>query len=826
MNKKTTIHMIGQAHLDPVWLWRWTEGKAEALATSKSAVDRLQEYPDFHFVRGESQVYEWIKEEDPRLFDEIRRYVIEGRWHLVNGMIIQPDMNLPQGESLVRHFLLGKQFMLDEFGVEPHIAYCVDSFGHASSLPQIFKKCGMDYYVFMRPGPHEKELPGQAFQWEGPDGSRVIAYRIPGSYGTGGGDHRDHILRALQDKPEALSDSMCFFGVGNHGGGPTKWQIEHIQQLSKSMEGIDIVFSSPQAYFDSIAGKAEELPVVKDELQIHAVGCYSANSLLKQSHRKAECSLLTAERLAAMDNLITGRPYPAAPIDALWHELAFDQFHDIICGSSIKEASNEAIQSFGRVSLGASEIMNRAGRSIGTRVNTSGPGTAFVLFNPFPYPFAGYIEYDPWPEWDASARGGWGVVDELGQAVEFQLVETQDAFSWKDQPGMADFQVSRITFQAKLPPLGYRVFWHATGLPKAESAKGVWVSAGGLENEYLSVKLDPATGVIVSCIDKTSGLELVGKEGWNLGQVLEDTSDTWSHGVRAYDDVVGYFGDAQITIYEDGDLQASLLVERTYGESVWIQQISLRRGEHELNIRNWLDWSGKLQMVKLAFEVPTLEPESVHDIPFGWMKRPCNGAEVPTQMWMDVSGPSAQAPEKTIGLGIINDGKYGCDVKGSQARLTILRCPPYAWHQPHQIWSKKLYDWIDQGLQEFTIVLKPHVGDWRESGIVQRAVEANQPPVPITVHAHPGSLPPSGSLARLDSPEIAMTALKAAQDGRGFIARFADRHGRGGAGTLEWMGQTFPIRVAPFEVITLRLIQVGSSWQAQPCDMIERALVG
>ncbi len=198
---KTVVHMIGQAHLDPVWLWRWTEGRAEALATSQSAADRLAEYPDFHFVRGESHVYRWIEDENPQLLAQIRKLIDEGRWHVVNGMVIQPDMNIPQGESFVRQALLGKAYMRERLGVEPRIAYCVDSFGHAGGLPQILRKCGFDAYVFMRPGPHEKELPSEVFWWQAPDGSRVLAFRISAAYTTHQVDQAQQIERALQAKP-------------------------------------------------------------------------------------------------------------------------------------------------------------------------------------------------------------------------------------------------------------------------------------------------------------------------------------------------------------------------------------------------------------------------------------------------------------------------------------------------------------------------------------------------------------------------------------------------------------------------------------------------
>jgi alpha-mannosidase len=288
--------------------------------------------------------------------------------------------------------------------------------------------------------------------------------------------------------------------------------------------------------------------------------------------------------------------------------------------------------------------------------------------------------------------------------------------------------------------------------------------------------------------------------------------------------VIGCFGGACISVYENGPLQASLLVERAYGSSNWTQQITLRQGEAELLVRNWLFWNGKQQMVKLACAVPVTGPEAAHEVPFGWMNRPCDGAEVPTLMWMDISGRSIQQPGQEIGLAILNDGKYGCDVSGATARLTILRCPPYAHHFPHKLGMKMRYDWVDQGPQEFTVVLLPHVGSWRDRRVGRRAAELNLPLLPITMHGHSGDLPASHSLACLDTEEIALTALKAAEDGNGYIARFADSHGRGGKGLFQWLGQAFPLEVGPFEVVTLRLFQEEGRWKAETCDMLERPI--
>lgn len=817
---KTVVHMIGQAHLDPVWLWRWTEGRAEALATSRSAVDRLNEHADFHFTRGEAQVYRWIEEEDPALFAEIVRLIRDGRWHVVNGMIVQPDMNLPQGESFVRHFLLGKAYMIEHLGVEPHVAYCVDSFGHAGTLPQIFIKCGCDCYVFMRPGPHEKDLPSSVFWWQGPDGSRVLAFRIAATYGTPEADHTAHIEATLREKPAALDHTMCFFGVGNHGGGPTRAQIENVKSIAAERQDVEIRFSSTDAYFTAIKPQASVLSIVADELQYHAIGCYSANSALKRAHRQAECELLVAERMAALAQLWVRRPVPQERLNELWWMLCFHQFHDILGGCTIKEAADEALMALGGITLGARKIANDAGRAIAAQVDTRGPGGAFILFNPFPYPLDTYVQYEPWTEWQAWDAGSWGLVDECGQPVIHQPVEASAAAGSNG--------LTRLIFHAQLPPLGYRTYHFAPRLPRGENFPAVHADPTGLQNDRLIVRLDPSNGQITSCVDRVSGLEWVGDGGWNVAQVLEDTSDTWAHGVRCFEEagrgVIGLFEHPKITVCEaEGSLRASLLVERRFGSSYWLQQIALYAGKTEIVIHNWLFWQGQWRTVKLAFDVAVDGPRAFHDVPFGWLERLCDGAEVPVQMWSDVRGYSNTSDtEHLLGLAVLNDGKYACDVNGSTLRVTILRSPPYAYHIPHILGSKRRYDWLDQGLQEFTLVLRPHIGDWRDAGIVQRARELNLPPVTITTHSHPGSLPAVGSWGALNAKDLEITALKAAQDGHGYIVRLADQHGRGGQGDLLWQKEKIPLSLNPFEVTTLRLSRRNGRWHAECCDMLER----
>ena len=226
--KQTKLHMIGHGHIDPVWLWRWPEGFQEVKATFRSVLDRMNEYDDFIFTCSSAAFYAFVEENDPEMFAEIRRRVREGRWVIVGGWWVEPDCNIPGGESFVRQGLYGQRYFHSRFGVIARTGFNPDSFGHAATLPQILKKSGMDFYTFMRPGPHEKGLPGRLFWWESNDGSRVLAFRIPFEYLTWSGDIEKHVRKCEGEAKEPFNEIMCFYGVGNHGGGPTKIGRAHV----------------------------------------------------------------------------------------------------------------------------------------------------------------------------------------------------------------------------------------------------------------------------------------------------------------------------------------------------------------------------------------------------------------------------------------------------------------------------------------------------------------------------------------------------------------------------------------------------------------------
>ncbi|MFC1453423.1 alpha-mannosidase, partial [Verrucomicrobiota bacterium] len=292
---RVTVHMIGNAHLDPVWLWRWPTGIGEAVATCRSAADRMDEYPDFVFTRSDVWVYEQIERLAPELFERIRRRVAEGRWAIVGGWIVQSDCNLPTAESFRRHMSIGRRYFLDRFGVDVTVGYNVDSFGHCATLPSLLREAGYDAYVMMRPQQHEKELPSPLFRWKAPDGSEVLTWRIVEGYADHHEDLKDHIQAAVDAALPGIDHVMCFYGVGDHGGGPTKQQIEWIRNNREAVSGAVLQFSHPRAFFDAVKEQAHSLPVVEDELQMHAIGCYSVVRDIKTAVSRAENGLIAAE---------------------------------------------------------------------------------------------------------------------------------------------------------------------------------------------------------------------------------------------------------------------------------------------------------------------------------------------------------------------------------------------------------------------------------------------------------------------------------------------------------------------------------------------------
>jgi alpha-mannosidase len=802
MEKK--LFMIGNAHLDPVWLWQWPDGFHEAKATFRSALDRMKEYPNFVFVSSAAVTYEWIEQNDPQMFAEIRQAIADGRWKVVGGWWIEPDCNIPCGESFARQGLYGQRYFFEKFGVTAKAGYNVDSFGHNGMLPQILKKSGLDYYVFMRPSPHEKGLPGRLFWWEADDGTRVLTFQVPYAYCTWGEDLTQNVLRVASELNDPYNQSMCFYGVGNHGGGPTRQNLDSILEM-KGVPGVpSLVMSSPEEFFAEALEQAKQnntvFPVVHDDLQHHASGCYSSHSGIKRWNRQAENRLLAAEKFSSIAAWQLGLPY-SNEFDRAWKNVLFNQFHDILAGTCIEPAYDDARDQFGEAISIAERALNNSVQALAWNVAIEPePGLKpLVIFNPNAWSTVTNIEVEC-----TELMPGEVLLDDTGQMVPFQKI--QSAATAPER--------TRLTFNADLPALGYRVY---RIVPRPQTPDFATVQASDtagdtvMENAHLRIEFDPETGYIRSLKDKHKQIEVFMTPG-AVPVVIDDPSDTWSHNVFRYDRVVGAFKARSVRLVENGPVKAVIRVKSEYAEagqparSFLTQDFTLYAEQDRIDVSVKVDWHEKFKMLKLRFPLNLHSMRSTYEIPYGHIVREAYGEEEPAQNWVDVSGLSRDNNEM-YGLSLLNDGKYSFDVNIRDIGMTVLRSPVYANHMPIVPEPDGDYSFIDQGEQRFHYALLPHSDGWKEAGTVRQAAELNQRPIVLQGTSHTGTLPQAKSFMQVTPDDLIVTVFKKAEDSEDLILRCYETAGTNTNGIIDVpdFNRRIEAHFGPCEIKTFRI---------------------
>lgn len=754
------LHMIGNAHLDPVWLWRWPEGCAEAIATCWSAIDRLNEHPGLIFTRGEAQIYRWIEELDPPLFAYIRDYVAAGRWVVANGWWIQPDCNIPGGEAFIRQALYGKRYFADRFGIDVTVGYNVDSFGHAATLPMLLRHTGSDSYVFMRPQAHEMILPGALFDWAAPDGSVVRAFHIQIAYLTAPRSLPlpEKIDRHLAMSASAGHDFMCFYGVGNHGGGPTREALSVID--ARRAAGDPLMYSDPVRFFAA----TRELPVprVGTELQYHAIGCYSAASALKALNRGAEAVLAQAEAAAALAFRHAGSVYPRAIFAALWQTVLFNQFHDTMGGSSIESACADAVLAYGAVIHGAQEQLNAAVRQLARTIRrTATPrDPQFLLMNFNDADWDGIVETQPWTDFETMPSRI--VLDEDGYVVPFQQIVAEATMRG----------VQRIAVRVRVPAFGYRLLRLAVDPTHAPNpappsprklARPIAVETAGWRME-----VDPSTGAIRSLVNRRNGLPVFTGPA-HLATVVDDPSDTWSHGVDhlPFDGVQMLCDTATLT--EQGAVRAAVAVSVVHGESRMRTTVLLPVDpDLPVELRVTLDWREQNRLLRLAYPLGAARFE--YEVAAGWIERPNDGREIAAQRWVRAVRPG-------FAVALANDAKYSYAARDGVLFITAVRSPVFAHHDPATLDPEQSYRCMDQGEQSFTLLVQARpdlsrLDAWRLADmLVKRPV--------ITPHvARGGERPWRGQWLCVKTASGVVTAVKLAEDSDALVLRALELEGR------------------------------------------------
>ena len=806
MEKK--LYMIGNAHLDPVWLWRWQDGYEAARATFRSVLDRMNEYPDFVFTSAAMCCYEWIERSDPDMFAEIRTRVREGRWKMVGGWWIQADCNIPGGEGFARQALLGQGYLREKFGVTARTGYNVDSFGHSGSLPKILRMCGMDRYVYMRPGIHERAYPAWTFRWQSPEGDEVTAFRIPYEYCTWPDGIEAHIDRCASEISDG-NGMMCFYGVGNHGGGPTKKNIDSIHALD-GRNGVRLKLSDPDAYFDQVTG---ELPIVNGDLLHHASGCYAAHSGVKRWNRMAENALLTAEKWSTAARLRFGGRDRSAELREAWKKVLFNQFHDILAGTAIAEAYEDAGRDFGYALSVADDVSNEALQTIARHISVPFAEGAqpYVVFNPHAFDAEAPVQIEM-----ADRKGEFVLLDGEGNRMPWQKLTASAAANGR----------AKLCFVARVPAMGWARYTLAPVPSETPEAVPIPVPEDQtpvLENERVRVCFDGATGEITSILMKETGEEMLRQPSETL--VFADDSDTWSHAKLHFTGDPELVGTLDVRAVADGEVLRTLRVTQTVGDSRIIRDYTLYRALPQVYVRVRVDWRETQKCLKFAYPLKLNYMHVRAQAPFGYADREMDGEEYPMHGWVDVSGCTSGMETRPSGLAILNDGKYAYDTHARTLFFTVLRSPYYANHEPRTVTpGSDEYPVIDQGLQTFSMVLCPHGGGQVMDALDRQAALLNAPMTIQPEYAHEGALPASGSLARAEGT-VLLDAMKLAEDGSGDVILHLHETARQETDAklrLPLADTEVPLHFTPGQIRALRISPDGRD--VRPVDLLERGL--
>ncbi len=666
-----TVHVIFNAHIDPIWLWPWQDGLDVVLATCRSACERLESNPDLAFTQGEAWVYRQIETIAPALFERIRKHVATGRWEIVGGWWVQPDCNLPSGFGMERQIEMGRRYFMDKWGRFPRVGYNIDSFGHAATLPGYMRAAGQDRYIMMRPQEHEMNLPGRVFRWRGYEGGpEVVTFRIAGQYATWNTGELDHVRRSLADLPPGIEHTMCFAGIGDHGGGPTEAQVAWLRQNANAIEGCRLVFSTPSRFFDAIAAQSDLLPLVTGELQHHAIGCYTAYRPIKLAVRRAEHILAQAQGVVAKDKAAAGSDVER--IDEAWRTVCTHHFHDTFGGTCIPSAYRQVEAQLGGAYATGDEIIHHGLRRLATAMPAE-DCQRFVLMNASDQPFEGYTSFEPWLDWR-----GWGapwqLLDEQGRHVPLQKTEPEAVIGW---------DLLRLLVRIKAGPGEVRVLrFNTTGVAPIDVPAGVSVDGD---------KIVADTGAAASP-------EALRWNGGDLSprlELIDDPTDTWTHGIDRYPEGPAVPASWQPAVVIDkGPLMASLVAQGEIGGSALRSELRVYRGEAFVEWLLRVTWTQTRKMLKLTLPLPAAVEGRIDGIMGGQLDRALDGVERPLRDWTLLQLAGGQR------LGVVCPDVFAMDATSGRARFTLLRSPLMAHHDPRA--ADTLRPTVgDQGVHDF-----------------------------------------------------------------------------------------------------------------------------
>ena len=761
---------VGHTHIDVAWLWTVAQTREKVARSFSTVLKLMEEYPEYIFMSSQPQLYKMLKEDHPKIYEKVKEKVKEGVWEPEGAMWLEADCNVTSGESLVRQIMHGKRFFKDEFNVDNKILWLPDVFGYSAALPQILKKSDVDYFMTTKIAWNQfNKIPHDTFMWKGIDGTEVLTHFITT---TGPGQDREshfttyngHIQpdavmgawRRYQDK-NLNNDVLISFGWGDGGGGATLEMLENGRRLAKGIPGAPRVkMGTSLDYFKRLEEKVKDnnkLAKWNGELYLeYHRGTYTSMARNKRDNRKCENMYTAAEKLNSLA-MLEGKAYPQENINNSWETVLLNQFHDIIPGSSIKEVYDVTEVEYKELLENADSMINETKGFIASKINLD--NRSVVVNNTLGFERSDIATFEI-----PAGMNNVAVIDEDGNKLVCQKIEGNKA----------------IFFAKAVPANGYKSY----AIVEADdvNAESVKLTTTEAENKFVKIKFDEK-GQIVSFIHKDQNRELL-KDGaiGNEIQAFEDKPmcfDNWDIDIY-YKEKMWKVDDVQsIEVVDQGPVRSTLRIERKFLESTIVQNIHIYNDIERVDFETVIDWKERDVLVKTAFPVEINASEATYEIQYGNVTRPTHNNtswdvaafEVCGHKWADLS-------EGDFGVSLLNNCKYGHDIKDGNMRLTLLKssCDP----NPD----------ADKEVHHLTYSIYSHNGDWKEGQTSQKAYELNTPFITTVEEAHKGELPSTLSLAKVDKDNVMIEVIKKAEDSDDLIVRMYEFHNKRSDVTLEF----------------------------------------
>jgi len=771
------VFLVCNAHLDPVWLWQRAEGMAEAIATFRIAADFCEKYDNFVFNHNESVLYEWVMENEPELFERIKRLVKQGKWRIMSGWYLQPDVVMPSGESIIRQIRVGNDFFKEHFGEIPKTAIGFDAFGHSRGLVQILKKCGYENYAYLRP--RDKEC--GPFIWEGFDGSEINTLKLYEWYNTPKGEAVNRIENYVADFPNREVNCVTW-GIGNHGGGPSEKDFLDITEFANNCKDFDFLHSDFDTFFKEL--DKTELEVLDESLTHCMVGCYTSMVRVKQAHRNLENKLSLCERMLCQSKV----DYSKEMLLEAEKALLFSEFHDVLPGSAIKRVEDDALNLLGYGAEITDRLISKAFFKLCKGQKKANDGEIPVLiYNPHPFEIEGDFDVEfQMVEQNDPNNGVYNVYiyNENGKFIPSQLEQEDSAHG-------SDWR-KKVSFHTTLKPMGITRLDCVLKCEKDFVAIKPYNETDEhiiLKNDFIEVRITKKTGLIESFV----------KDGKNMLNSLKikaykDNADPWGMLVDEFSEVIGEFKlNKGVRVIENGDVRTKIQADFKWNNSfAFITYIFSKNSKH-FDIQVKMLTNDENTMFKMVFDT-TLDKDSkaLGQTMFGTETLRKEGKEVVFQKWCGLNNENQN-------FNIINSGTYGGSFDDNEIRISLLRTPVYSAHPVDYKGvelapDNRIYNHIDMGERDFSFRIlvdeehinfeaekfniKPYILSFFPSGLGEK----NEKPI------------------TLNNKNIILSAYK--NERNSIVIRLFNSSSSNQNVTLKFGTQEFNINFTPFEVKT------------------------